>query len=78
VVVTGLLRGDFIGFGGLDKVRFRGLVRPGDRIVLVGKGIRMKSRQTIFDVQGFVGSAMVFHGEVFGVPLNWGDDATVA
>jgi 3-hydroxyacyl-[acyl-carrier-protein] dehydratase len=70
VVVTGLLTGDFIGFGGLENVRFRGLVRPGDRLVLVGKGIRMKPRQTIFNVQGFVGTTMVFHADVFGVPLN--------
>jgi 3-hydroxyacyl-[acyl-carrier-protein] dehydratase len=75
VVVTGLLHGDFIGFGGLDEVRFRGLVRPGDRFVLVGKGLRLHRRQTIFNVQGFVGSTMVFHGEVFGVPLNREDAA---
>jgi 3-hydroxyacyl-[acyl-carrier-protein] dehydratase len=59
VVITGLLKGDFIGFGGLDKVRFRGLVRPGDRLILVGQGIRMNPRQTIFNVQGFVGPTMV-------------------
>jgi 3-hydroxyacyl-[acyl-carrier-protein] dehydratase len=70
VVITGLLQGEFIGFGGLDDVRFRGLVRPGDRFVLVGKGLRLHRRQTIFNVQGFVGPTMVFHGEVFGVPLN--------
>jgi 3-hydroxyacyl-[acyl-carrier-protein] dehydratase len=75
VVNVGLIQGDFIGFGGLDDVRFRGPVRPGDRLVLVGKGIRVHRRQTIFNVQGFVGSAMVFHGEVFGVPLNRGESA---
>src|SRR5947209_12429840 len=37
IVTQGLLAGDFIGFGGLENVRFRGLVRPGDRLVLVGK-----------------------------------------
>jgi 3-hydroxyacyl-[acyl-carrier-protein] dehydratase len=73
VVIAGLLHGDFIGFGGLDEVRFRGVVRPGDRFVLIGKGIRMSPRQTIFDVQGFVGSTMVFHANVFGVPLNRAD-----
>ena len=35
---SGLLQGDFIGFGGLENVRFRGPVRPGDRLVLVAKG----------------------------------------
>jgi 3-hydroxyacyl-[acyl-carrier-protein] dehydratase len=68
-VTQGLLQGDFIGFAGMEDVRFRGLVRPGDRLVLVGKGIRVRRRQTIFDVQGFVGSPMVFHANVIGVPL---------
>src|SRR5262245_57514352 len=37
-VTSGLLQGDFIGFGGLENVRFRSPVRPGDRLVLIGKG----------------------------------------
>jgi 3-hydroxyacyl-[acyl-carrier-protein] dehydratase len=70
VMLTGLLQGDFIGFGGMEDVRFRGVVRPGDRFVLVGKVVRLHRRQTIFNVQGFVGSTMVFHGDILGVPLN--------
>jgi 3-hydroxyacyl-[acyl-carrier-protein] dehydratase len=66
----GLLQGDFIAFGGMEEVRFRGVVRPGDRLVLVGKAIRMHRRQTIFDVQGFVGSTMVFHANIIGVPMT--------
>ena len=69
VVTAGLLHGDFVGFGGLENVRFRGPVHPGDRLVLVGKGTRMHRRQTIFNVQGFVGGTMVFHADVIGVPL---------
>ena len=67
---AGLKLGDFIGFGGLENVRFRGMVRPGDRLVLVGKAVRLNRRQTIFNVQGFVGANMVFHGDVIGVPLT--------
>jgi 3-hydroxyacyl-[acyl-carrier-protein] dehydratase len=65
----GLLQGDFIGFGGLENVRFRSPVRPGDRLVLIGKGVRLHRRQTIFNVQGFVGPTMAFHADVLGVPL---------
>jgi 3-hydroxyacyl-[acyl-carrier-protein] dehydratase len=65
----GLLQGDFIGFGGLENVRFRSPVRPGDRLVLVGKGVRVHRRQTICNVQGFVGATMAFHADVLGVPL---------
>ncbi len=70
VMLIDLLQGDFIGFGGLEEVRFRGVVRPGDRFVLVAKALRLHRRQTVFNVQGFVGPAMVFHGDILGVPLN--------
>ncbi len=69
-VLRGLLQGDFIGFGGLENVRFRGPVRPGDRLVLVGKAVRIHRRQTIFNVQGFVGGKMVFEGDVIGMPMT--------
>ena len=69
IVTSGLLQGDFVGFGGMDNVRFRGPVKPGDRLVLIGKGLRVHPRQCTFNVQGFVGSAMVFHGDILGMPL---------
>jgi 3-hydroxyacyl-[acyl-carrier-protein] dehydratase len=70
IATNGLMQGDYIGFGGLENVRFRSPVRPGDRLVLIGKGIKMHRRQTIFNVQGFVGSTMVFHADIIGVPLR--------
>lgn len=70
VVANKIAGGDFIGFAGLENVRFRGTVHPGDRLVLVGKGVRVHRRQTIFNVQGFVGTTMVFHGDVIGVPMT--------
>ncbi|MCS6850268.1 MAG: beta-hydroxyacyl-ACP dehydratase [Gemmataceae bacterium] len=66
----GVMAGDFIGFGGLENVRFRSPVRPGDRLVLIGKGVRLRRRQTVFNVQGFVQATMVFHADVIGVPLT--------
>jgi len=69
VATQGLMQGDFIGFGGMENVRFRGMVRPGDRLVLIAKAQRLNRRQTIFNVQGLVGSSMVFHGDILGVPL---------
>ena len=75
IVNRGLLQGDFIGFGGLENVRFRGQVKPGDRLVLVGKGTRLNRRQTVFNVQGFVGPTMVFHADIIGVPLMRGNPA---
>jgi 3-hydroxyacyl-[acyl-carrier-protein] dehydratase len=69
IATNGLMQGDYIGFGGLENVRFRSPVRPGDRLLLIAKGTRMHRRQTVFNVQGFVGSTMAFHADIIGVPL---------
>src|SRR5438034_9738740 len=52
IVTQGLMQGDFVGFGGLENVRFRSPVRPGDRLVLVGKALRGNRRQAVVNVQG--------------------------
>ena len=65
----------FVGFGGMEDVRFRGQVKPGDRLILVGKGVRLHRRHSIFEVQGFVGTNMVFHGKVIGVRLSNQEEA---
>ncbi len=70
VVKAGLKMGDYIVFGGMENVRFRGTVRPGDRLILVGKGVRVHRRQTIFNVQGFVGERLVFHADIIGVQYS--------
>jgi 3-hydroxyacyl-[acyl-carrier-protein] dehydratase len=66
-LVTG---GSFVGFGGMENVRFRAPVRISDRLVLVAKGLKIHRRQTLFNVQGFVKSTMVFHADIMGVPLS--------
>jgi 3-hydroxyacyl-[acyl-carrier-protein] dehydratase len=64
----------FIGFGGMEDVRFRGQVKPGDRLVLVSKATRLHRRQTSFETQGFVDNNMVYHGRIIGVPLGGRDE----
>lgn len=78
VALAGLKLSDFIAFGGMEKVRFRGMVRPGDRFVLIGKAERMNRRQTIFNVQGFVGTTLVFHGDIIGVQFHTKDAGTAS
>jgi 3-hydroxyacyl-[acyl-carrier-protein] dehydratase len=73
-VKKGLLHGDFIGFGGMEHVRFRNPVHPGERLVLVAKVIKYNRRQMIYNVQGFVGTTMVFHGDVIGMCLTKKDE----
>ncbi|MDX2036018.1 MAG: 3-hydroxyacyl-ACP dehydratase FabZ family protein [Isosphaeraceae bacterium] len=72
--VINLVEDSFIGFGGLEDVRFRGMVKPGDRLILVSKAVRVHRRQTIFETQGFVDGNMVYHGRIIGVPLKASGD----
>ena len=65
-----LLQCDFVGFGGLDNVRFRGVVHVGDRLLIISKLTKLHRRQVITNVQGFVNKVMVFHGDIIGVPLH--------
>ena len=68
-MVTEVSPGSLLGLGGMDEVRFRGPVRPGDRLVIIAKGVRVNRRQTIFDCQGFVRNELVFHCRVMGLPI---------
>lgn len=65
-----LLESAFLGFGGMEEVRFRGQVSIGDRLVVIAKASRLHRRQTVFETQAFVGTNMVFHGRIIGVPLG--------
>ncbi len=65
-----ILGGDYLGFGGMNEVRFRAPVYPGSRLVLMVKATRIRPhRRAEFALQGFVGDKLVFHGEMIGVPL---------
>jgi 3-hydroxyacyl-[acyl-carrier-protein] dehydratase len=59
----------FMGFAGVDAVKFRGQVVPGDRLVLLGKGVDLRPRRCICDVQGVVRGALVFEARVTGMPI---------
>jgi len=70
------IRDMFVAFGGLDKVRFRGTVSPGDRLVIIGKVDRIRARQAIFDTQGLVDGEVVFSARVIGIPMGKEGDTT--
>lgn len=57
----------FLGFGGVDKVKFRGKVVPGDKLILIAKNKELRSRRAIFDTQGVVDGKLVFEGVVIGM-----------
>ncbi len=62
--------GQLLALGGIEESRFRRAVVPGERLVLVGRGIRVRPRMTTFLVQGFVGTELTFETTVIGVPIG--------
>jgi 3-hydroxyacyl-[acyl-carrier-protein] dehydratase len=68
---TKKLLGDprFIGFGGVDKVKFREVVVPPARMYILAKAVDLRPRRTICDVQELVNGRLVFEGRVTGVPM---------
>lgn len=64
--------GQMLGFGGMDGIRFRAPVRPGDRLILAAHSKKLKRAVSLFDVQGFVGETLAFEGEVIGIALPRG------
>jgi 3-hydroxyacyl-[acyl-carrier-protein] dehydratase len=65
-----LLGGDVMGLGGLDNVRFRGIVVPGERLTIVCQVLNVRRGKMISSrFQGFVDTSLACEGEIRGVPL---------
>ena len=56
-----------IVFGGIDHVRFRGAVRPGDRVFLVAALKERSKRAARSQTQAIVNGKVVYGGEVLAV-----------
>ena len=65
-----LLEGDFLGFGGVEEVRFRWPVYPNSRLILLARLTELRGRRAEFQFQGYVKETMVFCGKMMGVPIN--------
>jgi 3-hydroxyacyl-[acyl-carrier-protein] dehydratase len=57
----------FIGFSAIDKVKFRGTVVPGDKLIIIVKCVDLTPRRAIFDAQGIVNGKLVFEGTITGM-----------
>ena len=65
-----LLGSEMVGFGGLDSVRVRGVVSPGDRLILLVKMVKTRrGRMIVADFQGIVGDTVVLEGTLRGIPI---------
>lgn len=60
---------DFMGFVGLDDVKFRGQVVPGDRLHILGEGLECRRRRSICVAQGVVHGTLVFEARITGMPM---------
>jgi len=64
-----LMDAAMVGFGGLKDVRFRGVVRPGERFVIVAQLLRVRSSMLTCRFQCFVRDNLVCEGILKGIPL---------
>jgi 3-hydroxyacyl-[acyl-carrier-protein] dehydratase len=71
-VSTGMVDKNYVvGLGGLDNIRFRGPVVPGDRLLLMLKrGKVRKNRMFTADFQAYVEQNLVAEGSIRGVALG--------
>jgi len=61
------IRDRLVVFAGIDGVRFRGAVRPGDRVYIVCKLKEISRRGVKCDSQGIVNGKIIFEGIMFAV-----------
>jgi 3-hydroxyacyl-[acyl-carrier-protein] dehydratase len=65
-----LLGAAMVGFGGVDGVRFRGVVTPGDRLVLMVELLKARrGRMIVAAFQGVVDRNIVLEGTLRGIPI---------
>lgn len=59
----------FVGFGGVEHVKFRMQVTPGQRLYLIGKFLEVRPRRFKLAAQGVVENQLVFEATVIGMPM---------
>ena len=65
-----LLGAAMVGFGGVDEVRFRGVVTPGDDlVVMVRLDKARRGRMIVARFQGVVNGNLVLEGSLRGIPI---------
>ncbi|MBR5415948.1 MAG: beta-hydroxyacyl-ACP dehydratase [Thermoguttaceae bacterium] len=65
-----ITEGTMMGFAGLDEVKFRGLIRPGDRLVIQAKMLKMRKFLITAQFMALVGDDIVAEGIIKGFPLS--------
>jgi len=68
------IKGDaVIGLAGLDNVRYRAQVKPGDRITIMVNTLKSrKGAMIVTEYQAFIGETLASEGEIKGVAIKEG------
>jgi 3-hydroxyacyl-[acyl-carrier-protein] dehydratase len=65
-----LLGAEVVGLGGLEEIRFRNVVRPGDRFVVMLRQEKVRfGAMIVCYFQGYVNQSLVVDGKIKGIPL---------
>ena len=65
-----LLGAKMIGFGGMEEVRFRDVIRPGDRLVILCQLLKVRrGAMIVCRFQCLVGENLACEGKIIGIPL---------
>ena len=65
-----LLGAEIVGFGGVDDVRFRGIVTPGDRLILMVELLKARrGKMIVAGFQGVVDNNVVVEGVLRGISI---------
>jgi 3-hydroxyacyl-[acyl-carrier-protein] dehydratase len=65
-----MLGAEIVGFGGVDDVKFRGIVTPGDRLILMVRLVKVRrNRMIVAAFQGVVDGSLVLEGTLKGIPI---------
>ena len=59
----------FLGFAAVDEVKFRGVIEPPARFLMLGLAEKMTERRCVANIQGFVSNKLVFEARITGMPV---------
>lgn len=65
----GITAGRLMGLGAIEGAKFRRMVRPGERLVMAGFGVKIDRRMMKFHIIGYVNNEKTFEAVVTGIAL---------
>lgn len=60
----------FLAFTALDECKFRGLIEPPCRLLILGTTVDIRPRRYVCAMQGIVNDKMVFEAKLTGIPIG--------